>query len=977
MKKFYLFSIFIFGFASAYSQTQINLTFTAKNGISQNPVPLDSVYVTNMDMGCDTILYGASPMLTIQANLPVGMEELGSKPETFRMDQNYPNPFRGSTQVNINREYSGTLHLALFDGLGLKLAEYSGKLDMGLYSFRVSCSGNKVLFLVVSDDKNYRSIKIISTGNSSEKNAIQFLGQTADIKKNVLKSMESTGFILYLGNQLIYTGYANGYHESTILDHPVSDSVYLFSMVPLTIAVVPTLTTASTAYISQTTATSGGTVTSDGGASVTARGVCWSTTPTPTISGSHTSDGIGLGTFVSSITGLDPNTQFFVRAYATNSVGTAYGNELSFYTLPNPEIPTLNTTELTNISATTATGGGNITSSLGAAVTAKGVCWNTSPGATISNNFTNDGGGNGSFVSNLTGLSPNTLYYVRAYATNIAGTGYGNEVIFTTLPNPIIPTVSTSNISNILQTTAAGGGNVTFYGYANVSARGVCWSTTPSPTLANSFTNDGFGTGTFFSNLTGLSIVTQYYVRAYATNSAGTGYGNEVTFTTLQNPILPTVTTDTITNIWPTSATGGGNVTFWGYSAVTTRGVCWSTSPNPTIANNYTADSSGTGTFISELTGLNTGTIYFVRAYATNMAGTAYGNQVTFTPQNLTVTTSTVTNITSISAIGGGNVTCSGGPLFVSRGICWSTAPYPTVNNNSASVGSGLGSYTGPISWLLPNTVYHIRAWASNNVDLVYGNELTFTTLPATLPSVTTALVQYWFQSTATCGGGILSDSGSAVTARGVCWSTSQNPTLANNHTTDGSGIGGFVSTLTGLAPNTQYYVRAYATNGAGTAYGSQKTFNNTYYIGKNYGGGIIFYVDTSFQHGLIAAPTDQSTSIGWGCAYTSIGGTTTAFGAGQANTTAIVNSCGGSGAAKICDTLVLNGYSDWYLPSYGELEHLSDFQGYIGGFVTSTPYWSSSQYSQYEAYMIDFSTNIGYYAAKTYSFRVRAARSF
>ncbi|MGC8864656.1 MAG: PKD domain-containing protein [Bacteroidales bacterium] len=102
---------------------------------------------------------------------------------------------------------------------------------------------------------------------------------------------------------------------------------------------IPSVTTASATNITYNSATSGGTVTSSGGATVTARGVCWSTNPSPTLSDPHTTDGSGVGTFVSQITGLQPATTYYVRAYATNSFGTAYGNEISFTTATAPYPP--------------------------------------------------------------------------------------------------------------------------------------------------------------------------------------------------------------------------------------------------------------------------------------------------------------------------------------------------------------------------------------------------------------------------------------------------------------------------------------------------------------------------------------------------------------------------------------------------------------------------------------------------------------
>ena len=129
-----------------------------------------------------------------------------------------------------------------------------------------------------------------------------------------------------------------------------------------------------------------------------------------------------------------------------------------------------------------------------------------------------------------------------------------------------------------------------------------------------------------------MTCGTTYYVRAYAINSAGTAYGSQVSFSTSQCPVnLPTVTTSSVTNIGQTSATSGGNVTSDGGATVTARGVCWSTSANPTTADSKTIDGSGTGSFTSSLNGLVPNTTYYVRAYATNSVGTAYGNQESFT----------------------------------------------------------------------------------------------------------------------------------------------------------------------------------------------------------------------------------------------------------------------------------------------------------------------------------------------------------
>lgn len=195
-------------------------------------------------------------------------------------------------------------------------------------------------------------------------------------------------------------------------------------------------------------------------------------------------------------------------------------------------------------------------------------------------------------------------------------------------------TVTTTAVLDIGVDNAKCSANVTSEGSFPDIARGFCWNTSPNPTIENLHSTDISGSGTITSNITGLTANTTYYVRAYATNSMGTSYGNQEIFTTLQL-ILPTVTTCTITtsavtNITGTTATCGGNVTFDGNTSVTARGVCWSTSQNPTNSNNYTTDGSGTGAFTSNLTNLTAGTIYYVRAYVTNSEGTSYGEQKIF-----------------------------------------------------------------------------------------------------------------------------------------------------------------------------------------------------------------------------------------------------------------------------------------------------------------------------------------------------------
>ncbi|MGC4021879.1 MAG: LamG domain-containing protein [Cyclobacteriaceae bacterium] len=290
----------------------------------------------------------------------------------------------------------------------------------------------------------------------------------------------------------------------------------------------PTVTTGAVTNVTKTSASIAGNVTSDGNDGINERGICWSTNSNPTITDNkNTASTKTTGNFNVDIIGLTANTTYHARAYAANSKGTSYGTDISFTT---DDVPGVTTGTASDISQTTATVAGTVTSDGNTTVTDRGICWSVSHNATITDSKVSSGNGTGAFNGNLTGLTGNTTYYARAYATNSQGTSYGSEVTILTLDLPIVVTAGLTNLRSVSTT---GGGNVTFDGNTPVTAYGVCWSSTNgTPTTADSNTMMGSGTGTFSGPITGLDPLTTYFFRAFATNSVGTSYGLVVQTTT-------------------------------------------------------------------------------------------------------------------------------------------------------------------------------------------------------------------------------------------------------------------------------------------------------------------------------------------------------------------------------------------------------------------------------------------------------------
>lgn len=491
--------------------------------------------------------------------------------------------------------------------------------------------------------------------------------------------------------------------------------------------------------VTDVAATLTGVLTSIGSSRVTAHGFCWSTTPAPTIENNKY---VNLGQtnepkerFSYSVSGLSPNVTYYVRAFAINEAGTVYSSrEERFTTTDTPQCPEVQTgavTQLTSISAKVA---GNILN-LGheSGITEHGHVWSDEvKQPTINNSLTKLGTKKqtGAFLSELKNLKPNRTYNVRAYAINELGISYGDVVQFTTLFAEV--KLITKSVSDVIHNEATCGGKISDLGGNTITERGVCWSTSRTPTLANNYSASTDNTNDFSARMTNLTAQTKYYVRAYVkTNSGETYYGQEIQFTTTQEVFLPQASVTTITNISAVSVTASAFVLDNGNGTVKDKGFCYSTSPYPTVVDKKYSCGKNASSFTTNLSGLNENTHYYIRAYVVNECGTGYGEQMEFQTLQLTRPVLSGVNITGISfraATFDASVESLGNGTLKRSGFCYAMSHNPTINNKVVLC-DGKISLKASVSALDAETTYYVRAFAENEKGISYGEEKSFTTL--------------------------------------------------------------------------------------------------------------------------------------------------------------------------------------------------------------------------------------------------------
>jgi len=369
-----------------------------------------------------------------------------------------------------------------------------------------------------------------------------------------------------------------------------------------------------------------GSVVSDGGEEVTERGFCYDTEEPVDTSNIKVEAGTGLGDFSAVITGLLPGQTYFMKAYAVNNNGIVYGEQKTFNT--SASLPQLTISDAENVTSYTAEFDAEITDDGGAQIVQNGFCYIKGTDAlpdTINNNL-QVAVTDVFFGAIAENLEPGTTYTVRAYAVNIAGINYSDTIRIKT--PPVLPDVVTIEYEEVTLNSSVLRGKVQYNGGTQILEYGFVWSTNSDPTIEDNIVSSNDGSEGFDETITGLEPGTDYYFKAYAKNSVGISYGDQLMFTTQSGIAL--VKTYTVKNITATNATISGQVLDDGGAEILENGFYVSTDSANILSTTPEVVPISFDTLSIELTTLEPGMEYFFVAFASNSQGTSYGNILKF-----------------------------------------------------------------------------------------------------------------------------------------------------------------------------------------------------------------------------------------------------------------------------------------------------------------------------------------------------------
>ncbi len=538
-------------------------------------------------------------------------------------------------------------------------------------------------------------------------------------------------------------------------------------------------------------------------------------------------------------------------------------------------------------------------------------------------------------------------------------------------------------------------------GGALTKETGICYGLSPNPTVDDgvivaNVTMDSLDRR-FTAVVKGLKPGTKYYARAFAKNTIGLSYGNLITFTT--EAVLPEVKILEVMYLGKFSLVADAEIVSNGGGTVSDKGFVIGTEDYPEIGKGTQLNEGvavGDSKYRGVFSGLTADKEYNLRAYVENEEGISYSE-----PWGVTVSHEKgKVKITKLKAIGAGVVTVEG--ELVDNGQDKATTvslSYGTTIKLGAKQSVSLGedsSFTVTIEGLSPSQKYYIQAVATNKAGTFNTQMYDVTTQSAPVIESVVKMGVITRQS-AKIGVTIESKGGSSITEKGICYGTTENPTVSDAVLTASATLETTILSLKDLEANTEYYIVPYAKNGDVVTYGKQISFTTSkFVIGEEYLGGVVYFLESNGKHGIIVAKEDLSTLANWGCVSTFVSGARFALFGGKANTTAILqagctSSDSAAGLAAVYSAVPdRSDKGEWFLPSIGELKYLFNQRQMASQLKLDTDsntgvYWSSTQYSDKEgeqvnkayAYVLHMGVGEKFKIHKGSSNKVRPVRYF
>ncbi|RGX77386.1 hypothetical protein DXA68_15610 [Bacteroides stercorirosoris] len=606
----------------------------------------------------------------------------------------------------------------------------------------------------------------------------------------------------------------------------------------------PTLTTNSVTGLSRFGATFQGTVTkhpdSTGDLAI---GFLYSTSTSLSNAQEVNATPVDGNNYTAAVVGLTPGEKYYYCIFARSGKSVVKGKTSSFNT-EDAIPPSLSIAEATEVTESGATLTATILDNGGYEPTVRGFAYamyvENAGDPTLDDNTKLVIGDK--FEITLSDLAANTTYIVRPYATNDAGTGYGESVKFTTSQQkiPMVIANGSGSLANkpveVVAYEAVCMGAVTEDHGFTVTEYGFCYSTeSRQPTIESSqHIKAQDGAKGFSATLKGLTASTKYYMRAYAKSEKGVGYSATVEFTTDKEQVV-SLTQATVTDRTSSSVTITAQMAYESFSTIKEKGICYGQTANPSVDGTKISDSNTEHKVTATITGLKEGDTYHARAYAITRDGTFYSGDIAFTTETTyapSVSKPSVYDKTETGAKVRASIRTNGGLEVTAKGICYSsTNAKPTLEDLVAISTEADNSILVSLSDLQGGVTYYVRSYATNTKGTGYSEEVEqFTTTKHTEPTLNGLNVMNIKDDNAEASASIanIGGEGETIEERGFVVSTSGDPTIDGYNTTkfvSSSTEDAFSTKLTGLRYNTLYYIRAYAINKVGAGYSKTLSF--------------------------------------------------------------------------------------------------------------------------------------------------------